>query len=73
MRGSSTEYDPNISWRHEVRIEDRPRPDAGKAYPTCTGGDVACPLEDCGGDRDDILSLDSREVMSVNVVEIRVS
>ena len=34
-----------------------------RPIPPTLGGDVACPLEDCGGDRDDILSLDSREVM----------
>jgi hypothetical protein len=43
------EYDLNISWRHEVRIEDRLEPDARKTYPVCTGGDSACPPEDCGG------------------------
>ena len=44
------EYDLNIPWRHEVRIEEN-RLDAvpGKAYPTCTAGDGACPPEDCGG------------------------
>jgi hypothetical protein len=37
------EYDLNIPWRHEVRIEDRLAPqEAGKAYPVCTG---ACPPE----------------------------
>ena len=29
------EYDLNISWRHEIRIEDRLEPDAGKTYPIC--------------------------------------
>ena len=43
------EYDVNIPWRHEVRIEDRLEPDARKTYPVCTGGDGACPPEDCGG------------------------
>ena len=37
------EYDLNIPWRHEIRIEDRLEPEAGKAYPACTGGDGACP------------------------------
>jgi hypothetical protein len=61
------EYDLNISWRHEVRIEDRLAPEAGKTYPICAAGDGACPPEDCGGPdafvahRDDILSLDSRD------------
>lgn len=43
------EYDLNIPWRHEVRIEDRLAPAARKTYPVCTGGDGACPPEDCGG------------------------
>ena len=37
------EYDLNIPWRHEVRIEDRLEPDARKTYPVCTGGGGACP------------------------------
>jgi hypothetical protein len=59
------EYDLNIPWRHEVRIEDRLEPEAGKTYPVCAGGGGACPPEDCGGPadfmtrRDDMLSLDS--------------
>lgn len=61
------EYDLNIPWRHEVRIEDRLEPEGRKIYPTCTAGGGACPPEDCGGPgafmdhRDDILSLDGRE------------
>jgi len=61
------EYDLNIPWRHEVRIEDRLAPEAGKTYPICVAGDGACPPEDCGGPdafmehRDDILSFDSRD------------
>lgn len=43
------EYDLNIPWRHEVRIEDRLGREARKIYPACTGGDGACPPEDCGG------------------------
>ena len=43
------EYDLNIPWRHEVRIEDRLQREARKTYPVCTGGDGACPPEDCGG------------------------
>ena len=44
------EYDLNIPWRHEVRIEEN-RMDAapGKTYPCCTAGDGDCPPEDCGG------------------------
>jgi hypothetical protein len=43
------EYDLNIPWCHEVRIEDRLEPDASKTYPVCTAGDGACPPEDCSG------------------------
>ena len=42
------EYDLNIPWRHEVRVEDRLEPEARKTYPACTGGGGACPPEDCG-------------------------
>ena len=59
------EYDLNIPWRHEIRIEDLFEPEAGNAYPACTGGNGACPPEDCGGPaafmtrRDDRLSQES--------------
>jgi hypothetical protein len=43
------EYDLNIPWRHELRIENRREPESGKAYPVCIGGNGACPPEDCGG------------------------
>ncbi|WP_371259415.1 IS1096 element passenger TnpR family protein [Acidiphilium sp. PM] len=43
------EYDLNIPWRHEIRIEDHLSGEPGKAYPRCTGGDGTCPPEDCGG------------------------
>ena len=43
------EYDLNIPWRHEIRIEDRLEREVRKTYPVCTGGDDACPPEDCGG------------------------
>lgn len=61
------EYDLNIPWRHEVRVEGRLLPEAGKAYPACTGGRGACPPEDCGGPaafmggRDNLLRLDALE------------
>jgi len=61
------EYDLNIPWRHEARIEDRLEPEADKAYPVCTGGGGSCPPEDCGGPadfmshRDEMLSLDALE------------
>jgi Plasmid pRiA4b ORF-3-like protein len=61
------EYDLNIPWHHEIRIEDRLEPEAGKAYPACTGGGGACPPEDCAGPaafmtrHDEMLSLDFLE------------
>jgi hypothetical protein len=61
------EYDLNIPWRHEVRVEDRLEPEARKTYPVCTGGGGACPPEDCGGPesfmarRDDRFSFDALE------------
>jgi len=61
------EYDLNIPWRHEIRIEDRLPPVARKTYPVCIGGGGACPPEDCGGPesfmarRDDRFSCDALE------------
>ncbi|MEJ7747412.1 MAG: plasmid pRiA4b ORF-3 family protein [Luteimonas sp.] len=61
------EYDLNIPWRHEVRIEDRLGQETGKTYPLCTGGSGACPPEDCGGPesfmagRDERFSFDALE------------
>ena len=44
------EYDLNIPWRHEIRIEEnRLALVKGKTCPTCMAGDGACPPEDCGG------------------------
>jgi hypothetical protein len=43
------EYDLNIPWRHEVRIENGMAPENGQSYPVCIGGNGACPPEDCGG------------------------
>jgi len=38
------EYDLNILWRHEVRIEEiRLDAEPGKALPRCIAGDGACP------------------------------
>jgi hypothetical protein len=67
------EYDLNIPWRHEVRIEDRLEPNARKTYPVCTAGDGACPPEDCGGPesfmdhRDDWFSFDALEDLDTMV------
>ena len=65
------EYDLNIPWRHEVRIEDWLSPALDAAYPTCTGGSGDCPPEDCGGPaafmdrRDDLLSSDALDDLAV--------
>ena len=67
------EYDLNIPWCHEIRIEGRLEPGARKTYPVCTGGDGACPPEDCGGPasfmdhRDDWYSFDALEDMDTMV------
>jgi Plasmid pRiA4b ORF-3-like protein len=67
------EYDLNIPWHHEVRIEDRLEPEARKIYPVCIGGDGACPPEDCGGPasfmdhRDDRFSFDALEDLDTMV------
>jgi len=61
------EYDLNIPWRHEVRIENQLGPEVGKVYPICNGGNGACPPEDCDGPagfmagRNGALSLDALE------------
>ena len=54
------ECDLNISWLHEVRIEEN-RLDAAsdKSYPTCTAGDGNCPPEDCGGPQGYLAGLDN--------------
>ena len=67
------EYDLNIPWRHEVRVEDRLPPGVRKTYPLCTGGGGACPPEDCGGPesfmarRDDRFSFDALEDLDTMV------
>lgn len=43
------EYDLNIPWRHEIRIERQLEREAGKPYPICLDGHGDCPAEDCGG------------------------
>ncbi len=44
------EYDLNIPWQHEIRIEENQLDtEPGKAFPRCIAGDGACPPEDCGG------------------------
>ena len=43
------EYDFGDSWEHELIVEAASRAEPGQAYPACTGGEGACPPEDCGG------------------------
>lgn len=61
------EYDLNIPWRHEIRIEAHLPAEPGNAYPRCTGGDGACPPEDCGGPGDYLAGLD--EASSLDALE----
>ena len=41
--------DMGDSWEHGIVLEERLPADPGMAYPACTGGERACPPEDCGG------------------------
>ncbi|OMP70997.1 hypothetical protein BV900_17095 [Agrobacterium tumefaciens] len=43
------EYDFNIPWEHEIRLEDRLAYKPRTRYPCCVGGDGTCPPEVCGG------------------------
>jgi hypothetical protein len=43
------EYDLNIPWRHEIRVERQIERAAGRHYPFCLDGHGDCPAEDCGG------------------------
>lgn len=61
------EYDLNIPWLHEIRVEDRLSAVSGKALPCCTGGAGACPPEDCGGPEGYLAGLD--EAVSVEAIE----
>lgn len=42
-------YDFGDSWEHGIVLEKRLCADPTTAYPVCTGGELACPPEDCGG------------------------
>ena len=42
-------YDMGDDWLHEVKVEKVSAPEPNVAYPRCTGGERACPPEDCGG------------------------
>jgi hypothetical protein len=44
------EYDFGDCWKHLVEIESvAMTQEPGVSYPVCTGGERACPREDCGG------------------------
>lgn len=43
------EYDLNIPWRHEIRVERQLEREPGRHYPFCLDGHGDCPTEDCGG------------------------
>lgn len=45
------EYDLNVPWRHEIRLEECSEPVSKRNYPFCVDGHEACPPEDCGGPR----------------------
>lgn len=42
-------YDFGDNWEHQVEILDALEHDPRLTYPVCTGGENACPPEDCGG------------------------
>ena len=42
-------YDMGDSWEHGIVLEKRLPAHSGRAYSVCTGGERACPPEDCGG------------------------
>jgi hypothetical protein len=71
------EYDLNVPWRHELRIEGHPTAEPGRAYPICTGGSGACPPEDCGGPEgyraglDEAVSPDAAEDLDTMVEILR--
>jgi len=42
-------YDFGDNWQHDVIVETVEKPSPTARYPICTGGERACPPEDCGG------------------------
>lgn len=42
-------YDFGDTWEHEIKIEKRLPPEAGRVYPACVAGERHGPPEDCGG------------------------
>ena len=43
------DYDFGDGWEHDVVVQSIEEPGPETAYPICTGGERACPPEDCGG------------------------
>ncbi|HJY79587.1 MAG TPA: plasmid pRiA4b ORF-3 family protein [Candidatus Binatia bacterium] len=43
------EYDFNVPWQHDMRVEQIVAADANRTSPMCIGGKRAAPPEDCGG------------------------
>jgi hypothetical protein len=43
------EYDFGDGWTHDIRVEKILDGDDDVVTPTCVGGSMACPPEDCGG------------------------
>lgn len=43
------EYNFNISWKHQIRVEKILNEDNRKSYPRCINGKNACPPEEIGG------------------------
>lgn len=42
-------YDFGDSWKHQIKVEKFHSIDKSMKYPTCIGGQMNCPPEDCGG------------------------
>jgi hypothetical protein len=42
-------YDFGDGWEHELAFEGIAARETGRRYPRCSGGERACPPEDCGG------------------------
>ena len=43
------QYDAGDCWMHRIVVEEILDPDPKQKHPACTGGQRACPPEDCGG------------------------
>ncbi|WP_245450315.1 plasmid pRiA4b ORF-3 family protein [Chelatococcus asaccharovorans] len=71
------EYDLNIPWEHEVRLEERAAAKPQMHYPCCIGGAGNCPPEDSSGPeawmwrRDEVLglALDEDLVMALEFMQ----